>query len=100
MIDAFLTAFDPSDLPGSSIDPLGFERGYLFLADKILPGMTNVAARPRYFSLICMAIHLGADTNDSSPRDLLRRRQDRILRVERFWALANVLARPDASGGV
>jgi hypothetical protein len=37
----------PSDLPGGSIDPLGFERGYLFLADKILPGLTNAAGRPR-----------------------------------------------------
>ena len=34
----FLTAYDPSDLPGGSLDPLGFERGSLFLADKILPG--------------------------------------------------------------
>lgn len=39
----FLTAYDPSDLPGGSLDPLGFERGYLCLADKILPGLTNVA---------------------------------------------------------
>jgi len=47
-----LTAYDPTDLPGGSIDPLGFERGYLFLADKILPGLTNVASRPRYFSVL------------------------------------------------
>lgn len=47
-LDFFLTAYDPSDLPGGSLDPLGFERGYLFLADKILPGLTNVANRPRY----------------------------------------------------
>lgn len=26
-LSAFLTAYDPSDLPGGSIDPLGFERG-------------------------------------------------------------------------
>ena len=52
MMDTFLTAYDPSDLPGASVDPLGFERGYLFLADKILPGLTNVASRPRYFALI------------------------------------------------
>ncbi len=48
-IDSFLTAYEPSDLPGTSIDPLGFERGYLFLADKILPGLTNVAAQPALF---------------------------------------------------
>ncbi len=38
MISAFLSAYDPSDLPGGTLDPLGFERGFLFLADKILPG--------------------------------------------------------------
>ena len=61
MVDLFLTAYDPSDLPGSSIDPLGFERGYLFLADKILPGLTNVASHPRYFALLCAGIHLSGD---------------------------------------
>jgi len=38
----FLTACDPSDLSGGSLDPLGFERGYLFLADKILPGRKSL----------------------------------------------------------
>ncbi|MHB9080964.1 MAG: hypothetical protein ACYC3X_26120 [Pirellulaceae bacterium] len=34
--------------PASRIlDSLGFERGYLFLADKILPSLVNVADRPR-----------------------------------------------------
>lgn len=42
----FLTAYDPSDLPGGSVVPLGIERGYLHLADKILPGLTNVASQP------------------------------------------------------
>ena len=42
MIEMFLTAYDPFDLPGTSIDPLGFERGYLYLADKILPGLDGV----------------------------------------------------------
>jgi hypothetical protein len=101
MLDLFLTAYDPSDLPGTSIDPLGFERGYLFLADKILPGLTNVAAHPRYFALLCAGIHLSDDGVDASRRELIRKhRQEFILRLERFWALANVLARPDASGGV
>ena len=49
----FLSAFDPSDLPGGSMDPLGFDRAYSILADKVLPGLTNVAAYPRYFSLLC-----------------------------------------------
>lgn len=25
----FITAYDPSDLPGGSLDPMGFDRGYL-----------------------------------------------------------------------
>src|SRR6266700_1909286 len=100
MIETFLTAYDPSDLPGTSVDPLGFERGYLFLADKILPGLTNVASRPRYFALICTGVHLGGDPTDATPRELIHRRQETILRLERFWALANVLARPNGSGGV
>ena len=60
-IQAFLTAYDPVDLPGTSIDPLGFERRYLFLADKILPGLTNVANRPRYFSALCAGAYLAGD---------------------------------------
>ena len=100
MIETFLTAYDPSDLPGASIDPLGFERGYLFLADKILPGLTNVASRPRYFALLCAGIQLSDDQGIRSEREQILHRQDTILRLERFWALANVLARPEKSGGV
>jgi hypothetical protein len=100
MIETFLTAFDPSDLPGASIDPLGFERGYLFLADKILPGLTNVASRPRYFALMCAGIHLTGDQAGRSEQEMIRQRQKTILRLERFWALANVFARPNGSGGV
>ena len=100
MIETFLTAFDPSDLPGASIDPLGFERGYLFLADKILPGLTNVASRPRYFALLCAGVQLSGDHHGRSEREAIRHRQETILRLERFWALANVLARPDEVSGV
>jgi hypothetical protein len=95
-----LTAYDPSDLPGTSIDPLGFERGYLFLADKILPGLTNVASHPRYFALICAGIYLNGDATGTTLRELIRKRQEKILRLERFWALANVLALPDQSNAV
>ncbi|MEH2550738.1 hypothetical protein V1283_007383 [Bradyrhizobium sp. AZCC 2262] len=87
----FLTAYDPSDLPGSSIDPLGFERGYLFLADKILPGLTNAAGRPRYFSAIC-AGSLLAPAGAENERSDARMRTERVLLFERFWAAANVLA--------
>jgi hypothetical protein len=87
----FLTAWDPSDLPGSSIDPLGFDRGYNLLADKLLPGLTNVASEPRYVSLLCGGAVLGADST-SPTRAEVAERQERILRLERFWALAIVLA--------
>ena len=97
-IQAFLTSYDPSDLPAGSIDPLGFERGYLFLADKILPGLTNVANRPRYFSMLCAGAYLGGNLFDQSPRKQYRERLERVLRLERFWALANVLAGLDAGG--
>src|SRR5580698_3721118 len=100
MLETFLTAYDPSDLPGTSIDPLGFERGYLFLADKILPGLTNVASRPRYFALLCTGILLSGDTADNRREVIRKHRREIILRLERFWALANVLARPDGSDGV
>lgn len=88
----FLTAYDPSDLPGGSLDPLGFERGYLLLADKILPGLTNVADRPRYFSVLCAGAFLAAVDVPDPPRVQYQKRLDHILRFERFWALANILA--------
>lgn len=95
-IQPFLTAYDPSDLPGTSIDPLGFERGYLLLAEKILPGLTNVANRPRYFSALCAAIRisdeLAGDTSSENPRQRSQRRLEAIQRLERFWTLACVLA--------
>jgi hypothetical protein len=91
MLAPFLSAYDPSDLPGGSIDPLGFERGYLFLADKILPGLTNAAGRPRYFSVICAASLLAPSGTDNERKNA-RMRAHRVLLFERFWAAANVLA--------
>lgn len=91
-LQPFLTAYDPSDLPGGSIDPLGFERGYLFLADKILPGMTNVASCPRYLSLLCTGASLVGNSESLSEAKQRAQRQQFILRLERLWALANVLA--------
>jgi len=92
-MDLFLTAYDPSDLPGGSIDPLGFERGYLFLADKILPGMTNVASCPRYFGMLCAASLLSGVGGEEAHRNQRTKRVESILRLERLWALANVLAK-------
>lgn len=87
----FLTAYDPSDLPGGSMDPLGFERGYLFLADKILPGLTNVANQPRYFAVLCAGASLAEVALADPPKVQYQRRLDCLLRFERFWALANIL---------
>lgn len=98
-IEPFLSAYDPSDLPGGSLDPLGFERGYLFLVERMLPGLTNAASRPRYFSVLCAAISIsdakGTDGTDETPRSTFQRRQAAIMRMERFWALACVLASGD-----
>lgn len=93
---AFLTAYDPSDLPGGSIDPLGFETGYLLLAEKLLPDLTNVANRPRYLSVFCTAIRLAEIGSSMSPREQYLARQESILRLERLWAVANVLASEEA----
>ncbi len=90
----FLTAYDPSDLPGTSVDPLGFDRGYNFLADQILPGLTNVARQPRYFGLLCGGALLGPLSNTPS-RSEVAARQQAVLRLERLWALANVLSAPE-----
>lgn len=86
----FLTAFDPTDLPGGSVDPLGFDRGYNFLADKVLPGLTNVGSQPRYFGLLCAGSWLAAPSG--SYRNDLEARERCVMRLERLWALANVLA--------
>ena len=97
MLTPFLTSYDPSDLPGGSIDPLGFDRGYIFLADQLLPGLTNAAGRPRYFSMMCAATQL-APEEGRTEREKLQIRTNRLLLLERFWATANVLASGDSDG--
>jgi len=90
----FLTSWDPSDLPGGSIDPLGFDRGYNALADKILPGLTNVAAVPRYLGLLCAGAGLGPEPSVADRQAILQR-QESVVRLERLWALAHVLGAED-----
>lgn len=90
-IEPFLTDFDPSDLPSTSVDPLGFERGYLTLVDKLLPGLTSVASHARYFAVLCAGASL-ADVSGLSPREQAEARKQTILRFERLWALASCLA--------
>src|SRR4051794_39860877 len=97
-VEPFLTAYDPSDLPGASVDPLGFDRGYQFLAEKILPGLTNVASRPRYFSALCAGVVLSDEAHggeSEAPQARYQRRLDAVQRLERFWVLACVLASRD-----
>jgi hypothetical protein len=91
-VEPFLTAYDPSDLPGGSIDPLGFEGGYLRIAEILLPGMTNVAEFPRYFEILCAGAHLAELDGAEPPTHQRRIRQEAIMRLERLWALANVFA--------
>jgi hypothetical protein len=99
-IDAFLTAYDPSDLPGASIDPMGFERGYLYLAEKILPALTNVAAVPRYFSMLCAGTSMAKVSATASVREQSEARRATAMRLERLWALANYLAAQQSSAGL
>ena len=52
----FWTAYDPLDLASGSIDVLGFQTGYVALANKLLPGFTTVTTSPRYVSMLCAAV--------------------------------------------
>jgi len=52
----FATAYDPLDLASDSIDPLGFLRAYLSLADRMLPGFTTVTSVPRYLPMLCAGL--------------------------------------------
>ncbi len=96
-VDPFLTSYDPSDLPGGSIDPLGFDRAYNHLANCFLPGLTNVASVPRYFSVLCTGILLANVSAAATPREKLKIRLESVQRLERFWGVANVLASVDDS---
>ena len=98
----FLTAYDPSELPGGSVDPLGFETGYIRLADEFLPGFTTVTDTPRYLSMLCAAIFLATDENERALEDRFAEADamKRILRLERLWAVSAVLnIQVDAKSG-
>lgn len=93
----FLTAYDPTDLPAGSIDPLGFNIGYLALAEEFLPGLTGVASQPKYLPALCAGVLLADTLLPGNTRALppARRRQARAevaMRLERAWALASGLA--------
>lgn len=94
-LNLFWTAYDPLDLASGSVDLLGLQRGYVAIADQLLPGMTTLTTWPRYASMLCAAI---AQAQKSVPDhgariDHLRAaRLQAIKSYERAWALACVLA--------
>jgi hypothetical protein len=98
----FWTPYDPLDLASTSLDPLGFARGYLALADRFLPAFTTVTGIPRYVSMLCAAV---AAAQERGPREAAlpsRLRQERLRLVksfERAWALACALAAQDPAIG-
>ncbi|MCA1565745.1 MAG: hypothetical protein LC803_08935 [Acidobacteria bacterium] len=99
----FLTAYDPLDLASNSIDVLGFQRGYIALADKILPGFTTITTSPRYVPMLCAAIRMAQDKYSDSTATPVRIRQQRLDAIksyERAWALACGLAASEAQLGV
>ena len=109
-LQAFWTSYDPLDLASGSLDPLGFARGYLALADRFLPSFTTVTTIPRYVSMLCAALkavqtHYRLESGIASSKA----RQERLKLLksfERAWALACGLAvrdgaiRPDALAGL
>lgn len=97
-LPVFLTAYDPAELPGGTVDPLGFTAGYLVLADLLFPGMTAAAAQATYLPMLCAGLAI-ADTHGGSAglsaSAARARRIDVGLRLERLWALASALQLPD-----
>jgi hypothetical protein len=102
-LQAFWTTYDPLDLASGSLDPLGFARGYLALADRFLPSFTTVTTIPRYVSMLCAALravqtHYRHDSGIASSKA----RQERLSLVksfERAWAIACGLVSRDPSIG-
>jgi hypothetical protein len=103
-LQVFWTTYDPLDLASGSLDPLGFARGYLALADRLLPSFTTVTTVPRYVSMLCAALksvqtHHRLESGMASSKV----RQERLKLVksfERAWALACGLAAQDNAIGI
>src|SRR5207244_13441728 len=57
-IQVFWTPYDPLDLASGSLDPLGFARGYLALADRFLPSFTTVTRSEEHTSELQSPDHL------------------------------------------
>ena len=91
----FWSSYDPLDLVSGSIDVLGFQSGYVTLANKLLPGFTTVTTSPRYVSMLCAAICAAATRFPGTGDANIRLRQARLTAVksyERAWAMSCVLA--------
>src|SRR5439155_17573933 len=91
-ITIFSTAYDPLDLVATSIDPLGFLKGYLTLADLLLPSLTTVMTVPRYLPMLCAGLKLAQDLHpvDSAlePAKSRSRRLEVLRNFEKVWAVA------------
>jgi hypothetical protein len=95
-VKIFWAPYDPLDLASGSLDPLGFARGYLALADRFLPSFTTVSSVPRYVSMLCAALR-AVQTHHRQQAGISsqKARQERLKLVksfERAWALACGLA--------
>lgn len=98
----FWTAYDPLDLASGSIDVLGFQAGYIALANKLLPGFTTVTTSPRYVSMLCAAVAAAEAAFPGRADSTVRLRQTRMAALksyERAWALACGLAAGDVAVG-
>jgi hypothetical protein len=102
-LQIFWTTYDPLDLASGSLDPLGFARGYLALADRFLPNFTTVTTVPRYVSMLCAALKAAQTYHrHESETASSKFRQERLRLVksfERAWALACGLAARDGANG-
>jgi len=99
-LPVFLTAYDPAELPGGTVDPLGFTAGYLVLADLLFPGMTAAAAQATYLPMLCAGLSIAQTERGLgalSATAARKRRIDIALRFERLWALSAALQLPTQS---
>ncbi|MEI8016385.1 MAG: hypothetical protein WCH20_16305 [Nitrospira sp.] len=98
----FWTPYDPLDLVSGSLDPLGFTRGYLAIADHFLPDLTTVSTVPRYVSMLCAAVAKAEDRFPSSSLTSAKTKEIRLRAIksyERAWAIACGLASQDLDVG-
>lgn len=100
-LPVFLTAYDPSELPGGTVDPLGFTSGYLALADQLFPEMTAAANQATYLPMMCAGLWIADSEGKVASGGAAGRKQrvDVALRFERLWALACGLANRRAANG-